>query len=137
MISKKVFPGRGKVEGVGWWVVVRWNFKENSKFDISIEDCVFSWLQSVPNHYATIWECAKYLKILILRQSCDSFCVQNLQETTFVCPIATDNFCLHYCNWQHFKHYSNLSVILIATTHINSWQHYSLYMTCYIWHCDL
>ena len=100
MISKKVFPGRGKVEGVGWWVVVRWNFKENSKFDISIEDCVFSWLQSVPNHYATIWECAKNLKILILRQSCDSFCVHNLQETTFVCTTTLDNFCLHYCNQQ-------------------------------------
>ena len=39
--------------------------------------------------------------------SCDSFCVHNLQETTFVCTIATDNFCLHLCNWKHFKHYSN------------------------------
>ena len=42
-----------------------------------------------------------------MRQSCDSFCVHNLQETTFVCTIATYNFCLHYCNWKHFKHYSN------------------------------
>ena len=36
-------------------------------------------------------------KIVKLRQSCDSFCVHNMQETTFVCTIATDNFCLHYC----------------------------------------
>ena len=37
-------------------------------------------------------------KIAILRQSCDSFCVHKLQETTFVCNIAIDNFCLHYCS---------------------------------------
>ena len=38
-----------------------------------------------------------------MRQSCDSFCVHNLQEITFVCTIATDNFCLHHYNWKHFK----------------------------------
>jgi len=27
-----------------------------------------------------------------------SLCVQNVLETTFVCSIAADNFCLHYCN---------------------------------------
>ena len=37
-------------------------------------------------------------KIAKLRQSCDRFCVHNLYETTFVFTIATDNFCLHYCN---------------------------------------
>ena len=39
-------------------------------------------------------------KIAKLRQSCDSFCVHNMHETTFVCTIAIDNFCLHYYNWQ-------------------------------------
>ena len=63
--------------------------------------------------------CATILltKIAKLRQSCDSFCVHNLQKTTFVCTIATANFffallqlltfvctiatanfCLNYCN---------------------------------------
>ena len=32
-------------------------------------------------------------KIAKLRQSCNSF---------FVCIIAIDYFCLHYCNWQPF-----------------------------------
>ena len=49
----------------------------------------------------------EFLKIAKLRQSCDSFCVHNLQETTFVCTIETYNFWLHYCIWKHFKHYSN------------------------------
>ena len=31
-------------------------------------------------------------KIAKLRQICDSFCVPNLEETTFVCIIAIDNF---------------------------------------------
>ena len=55
-----------------------------------------------------ILDCQKIAK---LRQSCDSFCVQNLQETTIVYTIATDNFCLHYCNWNHFKHYSNCQLL--------------------------
>ena len=48
-----------------------------------------------------------------LRQSCDSFCVYNLQETSFVCTIIIDNFfkCtiaydnlnLYYCNWKFFS----------------------------------
>ena len=37
-------------------------------------------------------------KIAKFRQSCDNFCVQKLQETTFVCTIAIDNFFLHYFN---------------------------------------
>ena len=40
-------------------------------------------------------------KITKLRQSCDSFCVHNMQETTFVCTIATDNFCMQNCNWNY------------------------------------
>ena len=51
------------------------------------------------------------IKIAKLCQSCDSFCVHNLQETTFVCTIATDNFCFHYYNWKHFKHYSNCQLL--------------------------
>ena len=39
-------------------------------------------------------------KIAKLRQSCDSFCVHKMHETTFVCLFAIDNFCLHYYNWQ-------------------------------------
>ena len=31
------------------------------------------------------------VKISKLRQSCDSFCVHNLQETTFICIIAIEN----------------------------------------------
>ena len=45
----------------------------------------------------TIWKAIR--KIAKLRQWCDNFCVHNSQETTFVFTIATDNFCLHYCNW--------------------------------------
>ena len=37
-----------------------------------------------------------------LHQSFDSFCLHKLQETNLDCTIAIDNFCLHYCNWQHF-----------------------------------
>ena len=59
----------------------------------------------------------KNLKISILRQSCYSFCVHNLQETTFVCTIATYNFCLHYCNWKHFKHLLTF-VCLIAIANV-------------------
>ena len=46
------------------------------------------------------------VKIAELRQSCDIFCVHNFQETTFVCTIVTDNFCLHDYNGKHFKHCS-------------------------------
>ena len=42
-------------------------------------------------------------KIAKLRQSCDSFCVHNLKEITFVCSIATDNFCFHNCKWKHLS----------------------------------
>ena len=51
------------------------------------------------------------LKKKKLSQSCDIFCVHNLQETTFVCTIATDNFRWHYCYWKHFKHYSNCELL--------------------------
>ena len=136
-----------------------------------------------------------------MRQSCDSFCVHNWQETTLVCTTAIENilsttpivgFCMPYCNCQHFyrkitfvwttatitihhiitvidfwmhngnwhlfMHYCNwlllyallklttfvwtvataccrpaltTSVTLIATMHISSIQHYSLYKTRY------
>ena len=39
----------------------------------------------------------KQKKIAKLRQSCDSFCVHNMQET-FVCTIASDDFYLHDSN---------------------------------------
>ena len=29
-------------------------------------------------------------------------CTTCKKETSFVCIIAVDNFCLHYCNWQLF-----------------------------------
>ena len=32
----------------------------------------------------------------------DFVCTTCKQETSFVCIIAVDNFCLHYCNWQLF-----------------------------------
>ena len=56
-------------------------------------------------------------KIAKLRRSYDSFCVYKLQETTFVCNIAIDNFCLHYCIWQLFiflQLSTFLRIILIA-----------------------
>ena len=56
-----------------------------------------------------------------MRRSCDSFCVHKLQETTFVCNIAIDNFCLHYCIWQLFfipQLSTFLCIILIANVFI-------------------
>ena len=56
-----------------------------------------------------------------MRRSCDSFCVHKLQETTFVCNIAIDNFCLHYCIWQLFfvpQLSTSLCIILIADVFI-------------------
>ena len=56
-------------------------------------------------------------KIAKLRRSCDSFCVHKLQETTFVCNIAIDKFCLHYCILQLFfvqQLSTFLCIILIA-----------------------
>ena len=61
----------------------------------------------------------------------------------FLCTIAIDYFCMHYCNWQLLFGLVQLrtiaccrpvlttSVTLIATMHISSIQHYSLYVTCY------
>ena len=52
-----------------------------------------------------------------MRRSCDSFCVHKLQETTFVCNIAIDKFCLHYCILQLFfvqQLSTFLCIILIA-----------------------
>ena len=37
-----------------------------------------------------------------MHQSCDSFCVHNLRETTFLCAVVIVNFSLCYCNWKHF-----------------------------------
>ena len=67
------------------------------------------------------------LKIAKLRQSCDSFCVHNLQKITFVCTTAIDNilsttpivnFCMPYCNCQHF-YGTTTFVWTIATITIN------------------
>ena len=45
-------------------------------------------------------------KISKLRQSCDTFCVHNLQETTFVCAI--DNF---LCNSAIYNLYALLQFL--------------------------
>ena len=67
-----------------------------------------------------------------MRQRCDSFCVHNLQETTFVCTTAiestlrttpTVNFCMPYCNCQHFwekQHLYGLLQPLQSTSHYYS-----------------
>ena len=53
-------------------------------------------------------------KVTKSRQSCDSFWVHNLQETTFVCTISIYNFCLHFCNWQLF--YALLQLLTFKCT---------------------
>ena len=55
-------------------------------------------------------------KIAKLRQSCNSFCVHNLQQTTFVCICTLDNFWLHYCNQQ--------KLFLCTTAIVNFCLHY-------------
>ena len=60
-------------------------------------------------------------KIAKLRQSCDSFCVHNMHETTFVCTIAINNVCLHYYNWQHlFALLQLITFVCTAITALNA-----------------
>ena len=61
----------------------------------------------------------------------------------FLSTIAIGYFCMHYCNWQLLFGLLQLrtnsccrlalttSVTLIATTHIDLYQHYSIWQTCY------
>ena len=60
-------------------------------------------------------------------------CTTCKKETSFVCTIAVDNFCLHYCNWQLFYAHCNwqlLNAILYLLTFVftrvmdNFYSHY-------------
>ena len=58
----------------------------------------------------------KLTKMPKLSRSCDSFCVRKLQEITFVCTIAIDNFCVHYI--------LQLTTFLCTTVIVNFCLHY-------------
>ena len=57
------------------------------------------WVRKDPN-LSYIRIDGNILKTSKLVRSCYSFYMHNLQEATFVCTIAIDNFCLHYYIWQ-------------------------------------
>ena len=81
-----------------WWKSISW------KKILHCNESSSLW----PNFW--FWKWLIEVKIAKLRQSCDSFCLQQLQMTTFVCnnckwqllyaTIENDIFCMHYCNWQ-------------------------------------